>query len=187
MISAFRTSLRFLCKSCQHELSKNICMPFKSFIYVCLLNPKLNNIHRDLSYSKYAAHITADIKHHYTPSDHLVWLIFCKTDVSEHYRSSLQSSHIQKPHFLKSTFDILVCLPTETPSLTGSVCHSCFCCFHPIALLFCCLLFLTLIWGVFTSLSSALIPRWSSHSPCEPWDTGDGQVLSFLSSQSKRP
>lgn len=72
---------------------------FKSFIYVCLLNLKLNNIHSRLSYSKYGARLTADIKHHYTPSDPPAWLIFSKTDVSAHYRSSLLSTHSSRPHF----------------------------------------------------------------------------------------
>lgn len=65
--------------------------------------------------------------------------------------------------------------------------QSCCCCFYSIALPFYRLLFLTLVWRVFTSLSSALIPRQCSHRPCEPTDTGDGQVLSLPSLQSTRP
>lgn len=78
---------------------KKICTPFKSFIYVCLSNLKLNNIYMRFSNSKYTAHITADIKHHYTPSDPPLRLIFCKTDVSAHYRSSLLSTSSSRPHF----------------------------------------------------------------------------------------
>ncbi len=164
---------------------------FKSFIYVCLSNLKLNKIHSRLSYSKYGAHITADIKHHYTPSDPPVCLIFSKIDVSAHYRSSLLSTQFQasfsgdvcsqasiirmgegrnlcKETSKSSTFaypEVWFLLkhlwyPRLSPHRDASLkWQSCCCCFYSIALPFYRLLFLTLIWRVFTSPSSALIPR----------------------------